>query len=288
MKKKKIAKPLVVRSMYQLAEEYGWDEPPLPACGVIKTGIPLLDEKIGNIAGLVVIGGDPGVGKSTLLTQIACLALKKKAVVFWIETERSKSAVYEDLRAYVLGIRREAARQKQPPPGRLRWKKWAITYGQRCNQIDRSISPLDLEDIVAFLKRESRHKRHSPILLAIDSLQAFAGEVYPDESEKVAIDRVIRTLAKLPETICTVCVSQVPKSTYRSNVSKEKAFLGSSSILHLAELALVIDSKEGKGNSRKIQIVKSRITASGQKVPVVLDAERFRFEEQPYRYGRKK
>ena len=61
----------------------------------ISSGIPELDSVLGGgivPASLVLIGGDPGIGKSTLMTQVAC-ALSSKYKVLYASAEESCSQV---------------------------------------------------------------------------------------------------------------------------------------------------------------------------------------------------
>lgn len=61
----------------------------------ISSGIPELDSVLGGgivPASLVLIGGDPGIGKSTLMTQVAC-ALSSKHKVLYASAEESCSQV---------------------------------------------------------------------------------------------------------------------------------------------------------------------------------------------------
>ena len=61
----------------------------------ISSGIPELDVVLGGgivPASLVLIGGDPGIGKSTLMTQVAC-ALSKSHKVLYASAEESCSQV---------------------------------------------------------------------------------------------------------------------------------------------------------------------------------------------------
>lgn len=70
----------------------------------ILSGIPEFDNVLGGgiVAGsLVLIGGDPGIGKSTLLTQVACNLAKTKRVLY-VSAEESCSQV--KLRCRRLGL----------------------------------------------------------------------------------------------------------------------------------------------------------------------------------------
>lgn len=61
----------------------------------IKSGIPELDGVLGGgivPASLVLIGGDPGIGKSTLMTQVAC-SLSKNYKVLYASAEESCAQV---------------------------------------------------------------------------------------------------------------------------------------------------------------------------------------------------
>ena len=67
------------------------------------TGIGELDRVLGGgivPASLILVGGDPGVGKSTLLMQAACL-LSKKGKILYVSGEESKEQLR--LRAERLG-----------------------------------------------------------------------------------------------------------------------------------------------------------------------------------------
>lgn len=281
MKKTKKAKsprsPGVI-TMYEMAEEFGWDAPPLPQAGTITTGLPTLDKATGRLRGLVILGGEPGIGKSALLAQTVCSALESGAYVVWVEVERARSAPYEDLRAHVLGVSREAAAGPLPQR-KAEFRRWDAKRGKGCFVVDRAATPLNLDSLLRTVRRVSSKARTRPVLLAIDSLQQLANEVLPDLPEKAAIDRVVRELTKLPPSVCAVCVSQVTKESLRFQTGSERAFLGSASILHLAEVALFMRGETSRPG-RTIEVVKSRYSQSGQRCPATFDASQFRIVER--------
>ena len=82
--------PLAVTSRMQTLEEVGAEELPR-----IQTGMAEFDRVLGGglvSGGVVLIGGDPGIGKSTLLLQaLTCLAAHKK--VLYVSGEESAGQI---------------------------------------------------------------------------------------------------------------------------------------------------------------------------------------------------
>jgi DNA repair protein RadA/Sms len=74
----------------------------------IKTGISELDLVLGGgivPSSLILIGGDPGIGKSTLLTQVAGILSEKGKKVLYVSAEESPEQVR--IRAERLGIKKD-------------------------------------------------------------------------------------------------------------------------------------------------------------------------------------
>jgi DNA repair protein RadA/Sms len=74
----------------------------------LKTGLTEFDLVLGGgivPASLILIGGDPGIGKSTLLTQIAGLLSEKNIPVIYVSAEESPEQV--SLRVERLGVNRD-------------------------------------------------------------------------------------------------------------------------------------------------------------------------------------
>jgi len=74
----------------------------------LKTGLTEFDQVLGGgivSSSLILIGGDPGIGKSTLLTQIAGLLSEKKVKVVYVSAEESLEQI--SLRVERLKINRD-------------------------------------------------------------------------------------------------------------------------------------------------------------------------------------
>lgn len=96
------------KSVVEKAKVYKLSEISLRPQKRLKTGLTEFDLVLGGgivPASLILIGGDPGIGKSTLLTQIAGLLSKKNIPVIYVSAEESPEQV--NLRVERLGINRD-------------------------------------------------------------------------------------------------------------------------------------------------------------------------------------
>jgi replicative DNA helicase len=71
-----------------------------------STGLPKLDEKLGGLSGLIFLGADKGVGKTSLALHMACAALRQDAdlAVLIYSLDMPKTRIYERLLCCATGL----------------------------------------------------------------------------------------------------------------------------------------------------------------------------------------
>ncbi len=156
-------------------------EVPAPPPERLSTGMPEVDRVLGGLVpgAVVLFGGEPGIGKSTLLLQIAANLAERYGKVLYVSGEEAPSQI--KLRAQRLG--------HQPP----------------------NLFLLSSQDLLAILNAVSRV---GPIALVVDSLQTVLAN--PEGGEVGSLAQVREAAAQLSRVaktagIVTFLVSHITK-----------------------------------------------------------------------------
>lgn len=238
----------------------------------LRSGIPALDSLLSGLGGVIVLGGLPGAGKTTLALQLAwdVAALNDDAVCLVQSAEMSISPVLDRLGKRALAERdlavdaldeirddfaRVASRLVLEPPSRL--TPW--------------------EDMSSALDSLRRFRRAKRSLVVIDSLHDVARRAPVGDSFKDALDVQVQHARAVADRsrAAVILVAHQPKSAGDSGVF---AFSGSATIDYVADVTavLVADDDSGEERATRLRITKNRHGATGE-VHLAFRPPEFRF-----------
>lgn len=208
----------------------------LPVADVVKEGLPprpqgtslaslrLLSEASGGLMGMWVIGGEPGVGKSTLAWQIA-LDVASRIPVIVYDFENGFPVLMDHTREIFSG-----------DLARIRAATERVYYRDSIRSLD-----ADLARVPA------------PALVVVDSIQKLPGSV---EFRRSSLDRWIHRLEYLKKRGYTILVvSEIGRASYGHD-AYIGAYKETGEIEYSADFALQL--LDGSGGQVEAHIVKNR------------------------------
>jgi hypothetical protein len=222
---------------------------------------------------VVVVGGAPGAGKTSLARQVADHMVRNGVAVGWLASDEEPSAV-DVRRLQAIGVPREVA--EQPGDAVL-------------ERAERELAPLPFEvfdsgdgwTLERVFVELARRYPDAPRCVVADSLQTVTTERTATlDSLRAKIDDVIKTakqLARLPATRAMVLFTcELSRGSYRNEASAEAtddlaAFKESGGIEYGAHLAMVLRSFKGDGNFVQVTMPKNRL---GPKIDFNLKMDR--------------
>ena len=193
----------------------------------LASGIAELDRVLGGglvQGGVILIGGQPGIGKSTLLLQVGGLIASKGTPVLYISGEESNAQVA--LRASRLGVASENL----------------LLY---CGN--------NLEDALSNVmdSRTTGFERHNIGLFILDSVQAVKA---PGESGWPGTPNQVRAVAQLSVDIART--ANVP-AVLVGHITKDGRLAGPMLLEHMVDTVLTF-SGEGYSSYRMLRAIKNR------------------------------
>lgn len=193
----------------------------------ITTGIPEFDKVLGGgiVPGApVLVTGDPGNGKSTLLLQVANHVARGKRTVLWASGEQSRTDV---------GM-----------------------YAKRLNALNENIDVMGNEGDVYKIVAAAEEKR--PAVLVIDSINtAFMDDIDADVNtprQIAAAGNYLTSFAKT-EKIAMLIVCQV---------TKDGDLAGPKNLEHLVDAIVYFDNYEGDEDDDEEAIAAMRVMSIGK------------------------
>lgn len=216
-----------------LAQQIGETLPALPS-GPAIAGLPRLSTASGGVFGFWVIGGEPGVGKSTLALQIA-VSLQKSLPVLFYDMEQGQAAVLSHL-----------AEVFNRDPARVRAATARLYLRSSLRSLD-----TDLQYI------------KPPALLVIDSLQKVPVRL---EHRRAGLDSWVHRFEALKqEGYSILAISEVQRAVYsefRRSPDGAMARMGgykeSGEIEYAADFAAQLGAVEGFHDRVQVHVVKNR------------------------------
>ncbi len=191
----------------------------------LPTGIDELDRVLGGgivAGGVVLIGGDPGIGKSTLLLQ-ALDALSRNVRTLYVTGEESGAQVA------------------------LRSRRLGLGEGQRGSQV-RVIAEIQLEKISATIAAEQ------PVVCVIDSIQTVYSDQLTSAPGSVAqVRECAAQLTRLAKASGTTIVLV-------GHVTKEGALAGPRVLEHIVDTVLYFEG-DTHSSFRLVRAIKNRFGA---------------------------
>lgn len=193
--------------------------------GLRLSSLPKLSEATGGVYGVWVIGGGPGIGKSTLAWQIA-LDLGRRLPIVYNDSENGFPVIMDRTRSIFQGNL-----------GKIREATKRIFYCENARDLDRHLAVVE-----------------PPALIIIDSLQKLPSSV---EYRRESLDRWIHRLEMLKKRgYHVLLVSEIPRSMY-DNEPSIGAYKETGEIEYAADLGLQLLSDTDDGPVRAF-IVKNR------------------------------
>ena len=234
----------------------------------IKTGFKELDEKIGGLAGVTVIGGGSSIGKTTLTHQICDNLAQKgqKIIYFSLEQGRLELSAKSISRQETINensiLTAESAAEIMQNPEPISTKKSvrdnAIdNYKKYANNIliVEGNSSTNIDTIKNYVGNYISITGERP-LIVIDYLQMLSSS-NPNDSDKKQIDTVMSTLRQMSRDykVVIIAISSFNRENY-TNFVDFKSFKESGSIEYSADIVLglqlnVVNQLEGNENDKR-------------------------------------
>ena len=251
-----------------------------------RSGFDLLDSKLRGIHGVSVLGGMPGVGKTTLALQIASQTAELEGTaVLWASAEMHRHDVLERLAA------RMAFEQDSSTTDFKALKQRFAKVGAMVAVDDGRTAPLDLCRSTRKLMKQTSADHG---LLVVDSLQAVVmrhGGADGTDSMKLSIDGTLDDMyqAAYRGGFAVLLISHVPKGM--ENRGGVFGYSGSGGIDYLADTTLqLVDPLQEDGDDepdptppesvmRELRVIKQRFGSPCRIDLEFLPAEH-RFKEQ--------
>ena len=234
----------------------------------IKTGFKELDEKIGGLAGVTVIGGGSSIGKTTLTHQICDNLAQKgqKIIYFSLEQGRLELSAKSISRQETINensiLTAESAAEIMQNPEPISTKKSvrdnAIdNYKKYANNIliVEGNSSTNIDTIKNYVGNYISITGERP-LIVIYYLQMLSSS-NPNDSDKKQIDTVMSTLRQMSRDykVVIIAISSFNRENY-TNFVDFKSFKESGSIEYSADIVLglqlnVVNQLEGNENDKR-------------------------------------
>jgi len=234
---------------------------PVPPTGVPLNSLPTLSDATNGLIGVWIIGGEPGLGKSTLAFQLA------------LDAGQKVPSLYYDLDG--TGFVWLIDRVRRIAKGDIKkFKKLTSRFHLRDNIHT-------LEDDIHAVRREHGD---GPLLIAIDSLQTLPSSI---KYRKESLDSWIHKFKNLTkQNIIVLAISEQNRAHYGE--ATMGGFKGSGDIEYAGSLCMQLlqDDDADENDPVEVHIVKNRHgTKKGHVIDLVRDQTReFWFnEERPIR-----
>jgi len=256
----------------------------------VQSGFPRLDDRLGGIYGINIVGGGPKVGKSCFMTQIATDMARRKIPVLYYDFENGRQRLYQ----------RTFARMAQIETSRLYGDTLSGKEQQRYDAVrqefdsllryfrvvnDRKVSPEIMRRHIDFLRNETRRQF---TVVVIDSLHKLP---FKDLRERRSgIDEWLRQMESIRDAlnVSFLVVSELSRGEEgRYNSEPHMGiFKGSGDIEYSADNAMVLlpewdhMATELQKRRNKLWLVGSREHAPGLVGDYILDYPYWGFYEE--------
>jgi replicative DNA helicase len=269
----------------------------------IKTGFNQLNEATCGLEGLIVLGGEPGQGKTSFALQLAFDVAKETPAIFY-SLEMPRRAVLTKILSRLAGVNRKDILLKGKPSlaeglyslaltteadSKLKEGK-ALLEGQsgklyirtrERSEGEKDISFETLEAEISSLKVSHKTER---VFVVIDHLQVFPAKgQYRDQIDKEG--QLINEFKGISERTGAIIllISQKNKAAIEGDKATFAAIKGSVDIIYLADIVMFLedgkDHKEAGGQKEvKLKIIKNRYDMP-KDIDYNFNGEFSRFEE---------
>lgn len=257
----------------------------------LTSGFPLLDQALGGIHGINIMGGAPKAGKSAFYIQIASEMAIRKLPVIYYDFENGRQKIYlrilcrlsrlsiERIKENTLSVKeRERLRQAHQTLQTMLYRLRVVN--------DRKLSPETMRRHIDFL----RHETNSDYtVVVIDSLHKLP---FKDISQKRSgIDGWLRQLEAIRDEMAVsfLVISELERSntTQFDQQPHLGSFKGSGDIGYSADNAMVLlpkwdpfDNSRPENRSNELWLVASREQSPGRIGSYLLDYPYWGFREE--------
>ncbi|MDJ0621624.1 MAG: DnaB-like helicase C-terminal domain-containing protein [Desulfocapsaceae bacterium] len=258
--------------------------------GSLLSGFPLLDQRIGGIHGINILGGGPKVGKSCFMVQVATELARKKIPVLYYDFENGRQRLYQRTFSRLTKIETsrlagtELSEEEKKLFNQARQVfETMLRYFRVIN--DRKVSPELMRRHIDFLRHETRNEF---TVVVIDSLHKLP---FKDLREmRTGIDAWLRQMEAIRDElqVSFLVVSELSRGT-EGKYDEEPhmgIFKGSGDIEYSADNAMVLlpdwDHMQEQLRERvnKLWLVGSRENPPGLVGEYVLDYPYWGFHER--------
>jgi len=257
----------------------------------LSFGFPLLDEALGGVHGINVIGGAPKVGKSTFMIQIGAALAARKIPVLYYDFENGRQKIYQrtlsrlsrlevrQLSGESLGLKDSS----QLESGSRILEKM-LHYWRIIN--DRKITPDLMRKHIEFIRHETRS---SYTVVIIDSLHKLPFKEFTEQ--RTGIDAWLRQMESIRDElqVSFLVISELSRGLHGTYDEEPHlgVFKGSGDIEYSADNAMVLfPSTDDPGGtdvdrSNTLWLVASREHSPGRVADYSLDYPFWGFNESP-------
>jgi replicative DNA helicase len=255
----------------------------------IASGFSLLDDALGGIHGINIIGGAPKVGKSTFTIQIGSEMARQKIPVLYYDFENGRQKIYQRTLSRLSRI--ETSKLANPPAQCEAQLKKAqgeleniLFYWRVIN--DRAITPELMRKHVEFIRHETRSEY---TVVIIDSLHKLPFKEFGEQ--RTGIDAWLREMESIRDElkVSFLVISELSRGAGDSyeHTPHLGVFKGSGDIEYSADNAMVLYpgklQSESNVQERKnpLWLVASREHSPGRVAEYQLDFPYWGFVEYP-------
>lgn len=264
----------------------------------LTSGFPLLDDAIGGVHGINVIGGAPKVGKSTFVIQIASEMALKNIPVLYYDFENGRQKIYQRTLCRLSRMSTDAFRAENMPEEQ-RKKVQAATknlekmlfYWRVIN--DRKVTPELMRKHIDFIRHETKS---AYTVVIIDSLHKLPFNEFTER--RTGIDAWLRQMESIRDDlhVSFLVISELSRGTAGSYREEPHlgVFKGSGDIEYSADNAMVLypdileNGRSAAGNQvmrSTLWLVASREHSPGRVACYRQDYPYWGFTEQPVADG---
>jgi KaiC/GvpD/RAD55 family RecA-like ATPase len=259
----------------------------------LSSGFSLLDDAIGGIHGINVIGGAPKVGKSTFMIQIASAMALKKIPVLYYDFENGRQKIYQRTLCRLSRLATDRFRVHNLPEEQ---RQLALTARKSLEKMlffwrvinDRKVTPELMRKHIDFIRHETRSDY---TVVVIDSLHKLPFNEFTER--RTGIDAWLRQMESIRDDlqVSFLVISELSRGTAGSYREEPHlgVFKGSGDIEYSADNAMVLypfSSEDGgqagnPGMANTLWLVASREHSPGRIADYRLDYPYWGFTEHP-------
>lgn len=224
----------------------------------IKSGFSKLDEKLSGLQGLLVLGGIPGKGKTSLALQLALQVAEQNPEIpaIFYSLEMTKYELYNKMASCIskinslrdhgdaYTINQILLKQEISAPSEL----LKDDIFKRVKIIDCNTAPISLNHMENQIRAFMDETKTGSAFIVVDHLQVFpVPKDFASHNAKERIDYLMHGLKSIQASLnaTLLLISQKNRGTYKS-VGDIGSFMGSAGIEYAVDAALLLESQGEK------------------------------------------